>query len=193
MRAAGSALHHQNGLRRWAGKRIDLEWGLRAPTCHAKGEQRHGAADGVTRLLRWGNRRWHLADSLTRTDLLGVGWLLWFWNYSLDELEHLTQKKKKAAAEMGQTGAALSLLDKQAGRRRDEINLTSWMGFSCCSGSDWLLGLGKKIERNPWLRDVTAFQKWSIIRKLSLTVTISIGVSVVDKSQEPVSSWSSTL
>ena len=47
----------------------------------------------VTSLPEWGNRRWHLADSLTLADLLGVGWLLWFWNYSLDELEHFTTKK----------------------------------------------------------------------------------------------------
>lgn len=49
----------------------------------------------VTSLPEWGNRRWHLADSLTLADLLGVGWLLWFWNYSLDELEHFTTRKKK--------------------------------------------------------------------------------------------------
>lgn len=49
----------------------------------------------VTSLPEWGNRRWHLADSLALADLLGVGWLLWFWNYSLDELEHFTKKKKK--------------------------------------------------------------------------------------------------
>lgn len=54
----------------------------------------------VTSLSGWGNRRWHLADSLTLADLLGLGWLLWFWNYTLDELDHFCKKE----AEMGQTG-----------------------------------------------------------------------------------------
>lgn len=51
----------------------------------------------VTSLPEWGNRRWHLADSLTLADLLGVGWLLWFWNYSLDELEYFTTTKKNCS------------------------------------------------------------------------------------------------
>lgn len=76
----------------------------------------------VTSLPEWGNRRWHLADSLTLADLLGAGWLLWFWNYSLDELEHFT---KKNCCRNGSCWSWDSTL-RETGRRKqrlyDQIN-----------------------------------------------------------------------
>lgn len=115
--------------------------------CHIKEEQEKQCSwrlHHVTSLPEWGNRRWHLADSLTLADLLGVGWLLWFWNYSLDELEHFTTKKK-IAAEMGQAGAEFPFrgTGRSIRRRRlftiECIKLTKWMGHNRCLGSDWSL------------------------------------------------------
>lgn len=97
--AEGSTLHQLNGLQCRAGK---TNWtpvvacALMCPSVSHKGragKQSSWWLYRVARLSEWGNRRWHLADSLTLADLLGVGWLLWFWNYSLDELEHFTTKK----------------------------------------------------------------------------------------------------
>lgn len=123
-RAVGrSMLHHQNGLR-YIGQKHKLSPSCASCSCVShKGraeEQCSWWLHHVSSLPEWGNRRWHLADSLTLADLLGLGWLLWFWNYTLDELEHFTKKKKKKEkdAEMGQAESTLRETGNRKRRRR---------------------------------------------------------------------------
>lgn len=102
--AAWWRLHQQNGLLCLGRKTNWAPVAPRALMClrvSHKGGSRETLSRWwlrhVTRPPGWGNRRWHLADSLMLADLLGAAWLLWFWNYSLDELRrfttHTPQKK----------------------------------------------------------------------------------------------------
>lgn len=94
--------------------------------------RRRGGADSawwlhhVTGLPEGGNRRWHLADSLTLADLLGVDWLLWFWNYSLDEQEHFTTTTQKTC----RNGSGWGGVSTRGGKGRGRLGFLRLIGWT---------------------------------------------------------------